>query len=678
MEGSDRPVNWEATATTSQADNSFSTSYVVATFPQSSNWMLPYRLQCNVAVMVDNKLPTNLQSAGAGSGAGFGLGPRGRHRHYSQDSASSSGNSTFEQEDFHFLELSHPVQVLTGLNCLRLAGLFCDVTLCVEEEEFPCHKIVMSSFSPYFKAMFGGELAESQQSRVSLKGLEAPMVKLLVEYAYTSEVTITKANVQSLLSAANLLEVLPVRDACCQFMERNMDESNCLGIHCFAEAHACSLLKDKAKDFALKYFAEVVKQDEFLHLTQAKVIEFLSSDDLEVETEEDVFNAVAAWLNHSPDTRKEGFEKVLEHVRLPLLTPYYVFDCVRTHPVIQASPACLCLLEEAKTFHLLPDRRHQLRSPRTRPRKSFGTVEVIVAVGGEDDKVVLRSVECFNPKTHVWATLACLPFAVSKHGLVASGGNVLYMAGGEFPDGSVSRSMWRYDPVFDNWLEMASMNIPRSELGLVLLDGLVYAVGGWEGCSRLESVERYDPKLNVWEFVSPLKLAVTSPAVVAHNGLLYVTGGAILEDGDGIDLVQCFNPKLNTWVELSPMLIARSGSAACVLNNCIYIIGGWHASTENTSKVECYDPRLNEWSIKSPMTERRYRPGVAVVDGKIYVCGGEEGWDRIVDRYHDTIECYDEESDTWNVVAEMPTSRSWLSCVALQLHKDSAAMKEKT
>ena len=51
------------------------------------------------------------------------------------------------------------------------------------------------------------------------------------------------------------------------------------------------------------------------------------------------------------------------------------------------------------------------------------------------------------------------------------------------------------------------------------------------------------------------------------------SGGAILEDGDGIDLVQSFNPHTNQWTELSPMIIERSGSAACVLNGYIYIIG---------------------------------------------------------------------------------------------------------
>lgn len=65
----------------------------------------------------------------------------------------------------------------------------------------------------------------------------------------------------------------------------------------------------------------------------------------------------------------------------------------------------------------------------------------------------------------------------SKHGLVASGKNTLYLAGGEFPDGSASRSMWRYDPILDVWQEMAPMLVPRSELGehLRCISNLLYS-----------------------------------------------------------------------------------------------------------------------------------------------------------------------------------------------------------
>lgn len=57
------------------------------------------------------------------------------------------------------------------------------------------------------------------------------------------------------------------------------------------------------------------------------------------------------------------------------------------------------------------------------------------------------------------------------------------------------------------------------------------------------------------------------------KGCLYVCGGAILEDGDGIDLVQKYNSKTNEWTEAASMLIPRSGSAACVLDGYLYVIG---------------------------------------------------------------------------------------------------------
>ncbi|XP_078096673.1 LOW QUALITY PROTEIN: kelch-like protein 24 [Mustelus asterias] len=571
--------------------------------------------------------------------------------------------SPLECEDYMFLESEHSSKVLDGLNSLRLNNAFCDVILCCDGQEFPCHRIVLASFSSYFRVMFSTDLVESRQERVAINGVEPQMVGLLVVYSYTARVLITRANVQALLAAANLLDIMPVREACCKFMERQMDETNCVGIHCFAEAHSCVELQTKSLNYILQHFNVVQMQEEFLSLSAEKLTEIIASDDLSIPSEEMVFEAVVLWLEKDP-SRKQNFEKVLEHIRLPLISPYYIHDVVESLNIIQESLPCQRLISEAKDYLLLQDRRGELYSSRTRPRRSTGTTEVIIAVGGEDDKVVLRSVESFDPIGRQWKCLAYLPFAVSKHGLVASG-STLYLAGGEFPDGSASKEMWRYDPCFDMWHEMAAMNVARSELGLAMLDGFVFAVGGWEGSSRLDSVECYNPHTNTWHFLESMKMAVTSPAVVALHGLLYVAGGAVLEDGDGMDLVQVYNPKVDSWFEVAPMQIPRSGSAACVLQGKIYVIGGWHASTENTDKVEQYDPKTNTWKMCAPMNERRYRPGVAVIDGKIYVLGGEEGWDR----YHDTIEQYSEETGKWEIFGEMLTSRSWLSCVSVRYRK---------
>ena len=48
----------------------------------------------------------------------------------------------------------------------------------------------------------------------------------------------------------------------------------------------------------------------------------------------------------------------------------------------------------------------------------------------------------------------------------------------------------------------------------------------------------------------------------------------------------------------------------------------------------------------------------------------------LIDRYHDTVECYDEENDVWEIIGEMPSSRSWLSCVPMIVRKE-LTKKEK-
>ena len=293
-------------------------------------------------------------------------------RRNSCDSTASIQGSAAIDEEYNFVEISHPAQVLTGLNHLRVNGHFCDVTLCVDGQEFFCHKIVLASFSSYFNAMFTGNLAESAQDRVTLNDIEAPVMELLVSYAYTSEIVINRQNVQALLSASNLLEILPVKEACSQYLEQNMDEANSIGIHCFAEAHACADLERKSKRYILDHFTPVSLQEEYLQLSLEKLTDFLKDDDLSVDSEEQVFHSAMRWLDYNSESRKPDFDKVLETIRLPLMTPYFLFDIVEKQEVVRASQKCRALVDEAKTYLLLEDRRPELQTTRTQLRKSSG------------------------------------------------------------------------------------------------------------------------------------------------------------------------------------------------------------------------------------------------------------------------------------------------------------------
>ena len=46
---------------------------------------------------------------------------------------------------------THPEKLVEGLNRLRLNKVLCDVILCCEGQEFPCHRVVLASISSYFE-----------------------------------------------------------------------------------------------------------------------------------------------------------------------------------------------------------------------------------------------------------------------------------------------------------------------------------------------------------------------------------------------------------------------------------------------------------------------------------------------------------------------------------------------
>lgn len=58
--------------------------------------------------------------------------------------------------------------------------------------------------------------------------------------------------IQVLLPAASLLQLMDVRQACCDFLQSQLHPSNCLGIRAFADVHTCTQLVGQAHAYAGK------------------------------------------------------------------------------------------------------------------------------------------------------------------------------------------------------------------------------------------------------------------------------------------------------------------------------------------------------------------------------------------------------------------------------------------
>lgn len=68
-----------------------------------------------------------------------------------------------------------------------------------------------------------------------------------------------------------------------------------------------------------------------------------------------------------------------------------------------ASSQCQQLILEAFKYHLIPERRDQITSDRTRPRKS--TVGKLLAISGIDAHRGSISIESFCPRLNKWSML---------------------------------------------------------------------------------------------------------------------------------------------------------------------------------------------------------------------------------------------------------------------------------
>ncbi len=196
----------------------------------------------------------------------------------------------------------------------------------------------------------------------------------------------------------------------------------------------------------------------------------------------------------------------------------------------------------------------------------------------------------------------------------------------------------------DSWVSKASMNEARAGLGVTVVNGKIYAIGGRTGMlgtgDRIGLVgtnEAYDPSTDTWEFVSSMPTARASFGIAVYQNKIYCIGGHVLDGSAGASTGanEVYDPITDTWENRSSMPTPGKGVHAEVVNDKIYAVGG------NSNVTYCYDPATDTWTIKTLMPATPYLLGSwscssTVVDNKIFVVGVD---------FH---EVYDSSIDTWN------------------------------
>ncbi|XP_005853029.1 PREDICTED: kelch-like protein 25, partial [Myotis brandtii] len=290
-------------------------------------------------------------------------------------------------------------------------------------------------------------------------------------------------------------------------------------------------------------------------------------------------------------------------------------------------------------------------SPCARPRKAGHTLLIL---GGQTfmcDKVyqVDHKAKEIIPK-------ADLPSPRKEFSASAIGCKV-YVTGGRGSENGVSKDVWVYDTVHEEWSKAAPMLIARFGHGSAELENCLYVVGGHTSLAgvfpaspsvSLKQVEKYDPGANKWSMVSPLRDGVSNAAVVSAKLKLFVFGGTSIHR-DMVSKVQCYDPAENRWTIKAECPQPWRYTAAAVLGSQIFIMGG---DTEFTAaSAYRFDCETNQWTRIGDMTAKRMSCHALASGNKLYVVGGYFGTQRCK-----TLDCYDPTADTWSCITTVPYS----------------------
>ncbi|TKC44825.1 hypothetical protein EI555_007351 [Monodon monoceros] len=550
---------------------------------------------------------------------------------------------------------SHSDNLLHGLNLLWRKQLFCDVTLTAQGQQFHCHKAVLASCSQYFRSLFsshpplGGGVGgqdglgppKDQQppqqqppppqeepgtpssspddklltspraiNNLVLQGCSSIGLRLVLEYLYTANVTLSLDTVEEVLSVSKILHIPQVTKLCVQFLNDQISVQNYKQVCKIAALHGL----EETKKLANKYLVEDV-----LLLNFEEMRALLDSLPPPVESELALFQMSVLWLEHDRETRMQYAPDLMKRLRFALIPAPELVERVQSVDFMRTDPVCQKLLLDAMNYHLMPFRQHCRQS---------------LASRGESLLFLISYIRC-----RAWfaAALKASGVRVWLSAPTAPASGLVPLKTDEASE--MERRTKRERPstpqnqahrnILGKWkgLEEGMENLIRSNKKMLLL------VGGLPpGPDRLPSnlVQYYDDEKKTWKILTKtlykgstnnkklngveentvriLSADMIPDLIAGYNFRPCKKGFSHLD----VMLVECYDPKGDQWNILqTPILEGRSGPGCAVLDDSIYLVGGYSWSMKSGKEAVQGKERTGLWKTIGVTEARGCRFGQA-------------------------------------------------------------------
>lgn len=213
-----------------------------------------------------------------------------------------------------------------------------DCVLKIKDKEFPCHRLVLCACSSYFRSIILSDLEESKKKEIVLEDVEPGVMGLVLKYLYTSKINVTEHNVQDIFAVANLYQIPSIFTVCVSFLQKRLSLSNCLAVFRLGLMLDCPRLAISARNYACERFHLICRDEEFYQLLPSELAAILANDNLNIEKEEAVFEALMNWVSRDAESREKELPGLLDCIRLRLVNEEYLKEKVEKHKMFVSNP----------------------------------------------------------------------------------------------------------------------------------------------------------------------------------------------------------------------------------------------------------------------------------------------------------------------------------------------------
>ena len=399
-------------------------------------------------------------------------------------------------------------------------------------------------------------------------------------------------------------------------------------------------LKEKCREVINSNFSVVMETEDFLNLDVKQVMEWVSSDDVIVNAEEDIFQGIVKWVSHNKSQREKDFPGLLHQIRLSshdfLLNTLFKEELMTENPVF-----CLNFVVNAMKSSLLSSSD---RESSQLPRKCQEThTDGIFICGG-------RKALCYFPKENVWYRMADTLFEHENPTPTWYKSKVCIF------DSKIhkvveSQVMECYEQEDNTWGAFQRAFQTKFKSYLVLNNEL-HAVF-FPSYPKLGEVEihRHDSETTKWNKMESSPFAQQYPCVVNdHVQYVYIIAGK------NTNRTSRYDSRDNKWEELACCNEGRYNAFGAAMNGKIFIAGG-ETDRGYLSSCEVYNPASDEWQLIPSLKQQRFNASMVCFQGRLYVLGGTVVFPGCICSRALTVEMFDSESNEWTEISQIPVER---------------------